>query len=338
MNNMAIVIKRIIGTLALPAIMYLAVMWLCLSNGKSYFGTWTMWKALITQIGVSITCALGIGLQFKNGRFDFSGGSIMLLAAIIAGNIARVNGNNVWLLASASIVICVILSVAVSAVYVYGRMPIVIVTIGMALLFESLTSLVYNGAGINIIANNSLRVFSDFPMVLIPLFLSLAFYAFYGYLTVSGKQGTLLAFNQQAANNIGINEKRNVFISFIFSGVIFGFATMIYSSTGLHRGASSNLQTVGELFTNILPVFIGAALANICGDTIGIIVGSFTLCVMNFGLTAVYKAEFGAALTTVLIGVFLLLFNVVIAQGGRFKKLGGYFTARFGASEAADNK
>ena len=75
-------LSRIVGTLALPVVMYLIMMVMCYSNGKMYFGTWMMWKTLIVDIAVSVTCALGIGLQFKNGRFDFSGGAIMLVAGL----------------------------------------------------------------------------------------------------------------------------------------------------------------------------------------------------------------------------------------------------------------
>ena len=92
------ILKRIGGTLMLPAAVFVVMMILCYSHGKMYFGTWMMWKTLIVDIAVSVTCALGIGLQFKCGRFDFSGGAIMLVAGILAGNIARDNGNNVVLM------------------------------------------------------------------------------------------------------------------------------------------------------------------------------------------------------------------------------------------------
>ena len=91
-------LKRLGGTLMLPLIMYFAMMILCYSNGKMYYGTVRMWRTLIVDIAVSVTCAMGIGLQFRSGRFDFSGGAIMLLGAIIAGNTAVRAGNNLLLM------------------------------------------------------------------------------------------------------------------------------------------------------------------------------------------------------------------------------------------------
>ena len=89
------IVRRIIGTLLLPVIMYVVMMVFCYSNGKMYFGTLTMWRTLVVDIAISATCAMGIGLQWQNGRFDFSGGAIMLLSAIIAGNTAKSHGNSI---------------------------------------------------------------------------------------------------------------------------------------------------------------------------------------------------------------------------------------------------
>ena len=309
------ILKKIGGTLMLPVGVYIVMMILCYANGKMFFGTWAMWKTLSVDIAVSITCALGIGLQFKCGRFDFSGGAIMLIAGILAGNIARDNGNSVVLMVVLAMVVCIVLSLLVSALYVYGRLPIIIATIGMAMLYEAVTCLLYNGTGVNLVPNMTLRVFATFPAVLIPLAIAIAVYAFYSYFTTTGKQATLLANNQQSAVNIGINENKNVIVSYVFSGILFGLATIIWVTKSIHNASFSSLTTVGELFSNILPVFIGLMLMNFCGDTIGIIMGSITLCLLNYGLKAVFSNETGAAIATIVTGIFILMLNVVSAQG-----------------------
>ncbi len=315
------VLSRIVGTLALPVAMYLIMMALCYSNGKMYFGTWNMWRTLIVDIALSITCAMGIGLQFKCGRFDFSGGAIMLLTSIVAGNVALKMDNNIAAMVVLCMAGCVILSVLVALFYVYGRVPIVITTIGFAMLYESVTCLIYGSRGINIVSNMTLRLFSTYPYALIPLALAIAVYAFYSYCTVSGKQARLLANNQQAAVNIGIREKKNVIVSYIFSGLIFGFATLIYMANGMHRAATTSMATVGELFSNILPVFIGLIVGVYCGDTIGTIMGSLSLCLMSYGLKAVFSDELGAAISTICMGVFILVINVIGSQGGKITAL-----------------
>ena len=74
---------------------------------------------------------MGIGLQFRSGRFDFSGGSIMLLGAIIAGNTAVRAGNNLLLMFVLCVGCCLALSMLVALFYVYARVPIIITTIAL---------------------------------------------------------------------------------------------------------------------------------------------------------------------------------------------------------------
>ena len=319
-KNLVSALKRIGGTLMLPVIMYLAMMWLCYANGKMYFGTDKMWRTLIVDIAVSISCAMGIGLQFKNGRFDFSGGAIMLLSAIIAGNIARNMDNNLGLMVVLCVVCCVVFSLLVALFYVLARVPIIITTIGFALLYESITCLVFDGTGINIISNMTLRKFATYPAVIWPLIGVIALYAIYSYLTTSGRQATLLANNQQSAVNIGIRENRNVIVSYVFSGLIFGLATVIWIAKAKHDAAYSSMMTVGQLFSNILPVFIGLMLARFCGDTIGIIMGSITLCLLSYALNAVFASTLGSAISNICMGSFILIINVVNAQGRNMLK------------------
>ncbi len=332
-KNIVSALKRVGGTLMLPAIMYLAMMWLCYANGKMYFGTDKMWRTLIVDIAISISCAMGIGLQFKNGRFDFSGGAIMLLSAIIAGNIAKNMGNNLTMMVVLCIVCCVGLSLLVALFYVYARVPIIITTIGFALLYEAITCLVFGGTGINIISNMTLRKFATYPAAIWPLVGVIALYAIYSYLTTSGRQATLLANNQQSAVNIGIKENRNVIVSYVFSGLIFGLATVIWIAKAKHDAAYSSMMTVGQLFSNILPVFIGLMLARFCGDTIGIIMGSVTLCLLSYALNAVFASTLGTAISNICMGTFILVINVVNAQGRNMLKAIGK-TLKKGVSRA----
>lgn len=312
------IFKRVVGTIILPLVMFLLMMALCFSNGKMYFGTWKMWQTLIPKIASAAVCAFGIGLQYKEGRFDFSGGATMLLTAIIAGNIAKEHGSNIILM----VVLCLVISVAISlftaVLYVYGRLPIVISTIGSALILEAISCQIYGGQGVNLVADMKLRLFFSYPWVLLPFGLALVIYYGYSYLTVAGRQSELLMHNQQSAVNIGIDENKNVLISYVFSGLLFGLASMIYMCANIHNAAFTSLSTAGELFSNILPVFIGLMLAQYCGDVIGTVMGALTLCLLSYGMTAVFSFEMGSAITTIITGIFILLLNVVYAHSSEW--------------------
>ena len=318
--------KRILGTLILPVLMFLIMMAVCWTNGKTYYGTVDMWKTLIVNITISTTCAMGIGLQFNNGRFDFSGGAVMLLAAIIGGNIAKNMNSNVVLFAVLCIVLCTLLSVGVAVLYAYGRLPVAISTITMALIYEAVTPLLYNGAGVNLIADMEIKKLALFPGVLIPFILAIVIYEFYKRFTLTGKQSELLKNNQGAAVDIGINEKKNVILSYVFSGLLFGCATMVWASSTIKSASFTSLSTVSDLFTNILPVFIGLALSKYCGEAIGTVMGAVTLNLMSYGLQAVLSAELGSAVSMVITGVFVFVFNIITTPYGSI--ITAWFEAR----------
>lgn len=318
-NKTLNLLKRVVGTVMLPLVMYLIVMWMCYASGKQKVFD-RMLIPIIPNIAVSICCALGIGLQFKNGRFDFSGGAIMLLSAIIAGNLATQAGNSLMLLCVLSVVCCVVFSLLVGLFYVKARVPIIITTIGFALLYESITCLIFDGTGILLLANMSLNRFARYPLALIPAVAAIMLYALYSYLTTSGHQAALLAKNQQSAVNIGINENRNVLISYLFSGLIFGCAAIIWAAASKHDAAYTSMATVGQLFSNILPVFIGLMVAKFCGDTIGTVVGAITLGMLSYGLAAVFSNNLSMAIGNICMGVFILLINVLSAQGRNILK------------------
>ena len=80
-------------------------------NNKMYFGSLVMWRSLVGTIAASATCAYGIGLQFKSGRLDFSAGAVMLLSAIVAGNVAQICGNNPFVFAALCMILCVLLNI-----------------------------------------------------------------------------------------------------------------------------------------------------------------------------------------------------------------------------------
>ena len=318
------ILKRVGGTVMLPVIMFVIMKILCSANGKLYLANWKMWMVIIPNVAVTVACAMGIGLQFKNGRFDFSGGAIMLLSAITAGSIARDSGTSSPILFCVIAVgMCVALSVLVSLVYVYGRLPIMIATIGMALVYESITPLIFGGGGVNLISVSFIKQLSTFPLVLIPFAGAVLVYAVYNYLATTGKQSLLLARNQQSAINIGIKENRNVILSYVYSGLIFGLATIIWASMEKRDASFTSLGTVGQLFSNILPVFVGLYIGAFCGDTIGIIMGSLAIVMMKTGLTTLFKAELGGAISTAMMGLFVFIVNLVAGQSGNMKKLAG---------------
>lgn len=312
-------IKRLFLTLLFPLIVYLVMYILAKSKGIEYYGlTIEMWRTVLVNTASTAVAALAIWLQVKNGRFDFSGGAVMVLSAILAGNIV-VNakmGSLAFLLLC--IVFAVLLSVFTSTIYILGRLPIMICTIGVALLYESITYLIYDARGLSILSNTRLTKFGRMPYILIVLGIALVVFIVYCYKTVAGKQSKVLANNQQAAVNIGINEKKNVVLTFIICGILLGCAACIYGSNNQVK-AQSGLSTANTLFSNIIPAYMGVFVGAASVDAIGVFVAALAMEILNFGLSCIGYGSGGWQ--QIIVGTFMLVFYSITAQWPRIKAL-----------------
>jgi len=310
-------IRRFILTMLFPLVVYIVMYILAKSKGVTYYGlTVDMWRTVLVNTSSTAVAALAIWLQVRNGRFDFSGGAIMVLAAIIAGNITL----NADLGPVAFLVLCVVcatvLSVITAAFYVYGRLPIMICTIGVALLYESITYLIFDARGLSALSNTKITLFGRMPYILIVLAIAVAVFVIYCYKTVAGKRSKALANNQQAAVNIGIDEKKNVFQTFIICGILLGCAACIYGSNNQVK-PQSGLSTAGTLFSNIIPAYMGVFVGAASVDAVGVVVAALAMEILNFGLSCIGYGSGGWQ--QIIVGTFMLLFYSFTAQWPRIK-------------------
>lgn len=314
------ILKKVIITLAFPVLMFLVMLLItantpqCYVGGKLIFIGSGLVNEVVTGSGLSICVALAIWLQLKNGRFDFSGGATMILAAIGGGVIGESSGSPIVTLIAA-VGIALILSLGVALVYVLGRIPIIICTIGMTLLYESLTYILFGGNGIvGYFYETKLSIFGRLPGVFLPAVLAVILFTVYTYFTPSGRRGKILSNNQAAGVNIGINENKNVVISYVFSGLILGLAATIYVSQN-DIATQSGLSTSGILFSYIVPVFMGMFIGLASCDVIGIIVAAVGMEIMNYGLNCMNLGAGGWQ--QIIFGAFVLGFYTFSSQSGK---------------------
>lgn len=318
------ILKKMALTLLFPALMFLVMLLItasnpkCYINGKFIFLTADLVRQVFLNSCMTVCVALAIWLQLKNGRFDFSGGATMILTAIIAGSIGEKAGNP-WVILLAAVLCAVVLSCVTAMVYIIGRLPIIICTIGMTLLYESLTYLVFGGGGIrSLYSNAQMAFFGRLPGILIPTVIGIGAFVIFVYFTAAGRKGKVLSNNQNAGVNIGINEKKNIVISYIFTGIILGMAATVYVSQNAVT-PQSGLATSGIMFSYIVPVFMGMFIGLASCDVIGIVIAAIGMAVMNYGLNCLNLGAGGWQ--QIIMGVFVLGFYAFSAQLGNIQML-----------------
>ncbi len=120
----------------------------------------------------------------------------------------------------------------------------------MTLLYESLTYILFGGEGIRgFFSDAGLAVFGRVPGVFVPAVLAIAVFVIYNYFTTAGRRGKILSNNQSAGVNIGINENKDVVVSYVFSGLIIGLAAigmeiMNYGLNCMNLGAGGWQQII----------------------------------------------------------------------------------------------
>ena len=317
MEKMLKIMRGFFFTILFPLIIYIVMYIITHIKGVTIFGmNVNMWRTVLVNTAKSSVAALALWTQIKNGRFDFSGGATMVLSAIIAGNLVLSHQWGAGMLLLLCIVISMLLSAGTALIYIYGRVPIMICTIGVALLYESFTYLVFNAQGLNILSNTKLTTYGRLPGILVVLAIALAVFLVYSYLTVPGKRSKILANNQQVGVNIGINEKRNIIQTFLMCGVLLGCAAAIHGSTTM-VAPQSGLDTANTLFANIIPAYMGMFVGAASIDALGVLFASMGMAILNYGLSCIKLGAGGSQ--QIILGCFMLGFYALMAQKDRLK-------------------
>ena len=311
------VLKRTGLTLAFPALIFVVMLIITLANGIDYYVSGMMVRQVVTDASLTTIIALAIYLQFKNGRFDFSGGATMILSAIIAGNVTLLLGGDSVVFMVLSVVCGVVLSILTASVYIASKVPVIICTIGMTLLYESLTYVLFDAEGLSVISRVEMVLFGRVPYIFIPLLIVLALFIFFTYFTAEGRRAKLLSGNQKVAVSIGIRENKNVLITYIVCGVILGFGALVYGSQQIIN-TQSNLSTSSILFSYIVPVFIGMFIGTASIDAVGVVVAAVGMELLNYGLDCLGVGAGGYQ--QIIFGMFMLAFYAFSAQSGNIKK------------------
>lgn len=319
------VLKKTGLTLAFPALIFVVMLIITTANGIDYYVSANMVRQVVTDASLTTIIALAIYLQFKNGRFDFSGGATMILSAIIAGNITLQAGGNPILFLVLCVVFGVVLSMITATAYIVSKVPVIICTIAVTLIYESLTYVLFDAEGLSVISRTEMVMFAKVPFIFIPLLIALGLFVFFTYFTAEGRRAKLLSGNQRVAVNIGIKENKNVLITYIVCGVILGLGALVYGSQQIIK-PQSNLSTSSILFSYIVPVFIGMFIGTASIDAVGVVVAALGMEFLNYGLDCLGVGAGGYQ--QIIFGMFMLGFYAFSAQSGNIKKFFGKIFAK----------
>lgn len=291
-------------TFAFPIAIWIFFAILMKVSGNNIFTTMGSLEDILQSSVLTTIVALAIALPLSGGRWDFGVGANMVLTAIIAGNMAISHGWSLGVLFVLCVVIAVALAMFEGVVYVVSKVPNMIVSLGIVMLYEALTGLVYNGSGVRLYMYDNLSTLARRPYCYIVLIIVLVLFWILMKYTKFGYDSRSLGNNAMLALNNGVKEKKNIMLAYVVVGLLLGVAALMNASKAL-VAPETNLSSTTLMFSSMGPVLVGLFLARYSNMALGIFSGALAMETLSKGLT-VYGLP--ASINNIILGVFILIF------------------------------
>jgi ribose transport system permease protein len=260
---------------------------------------------LLSYFEASLLAAVGaVGFYFVMvmGMFDFSIGANIMLSAIVGCVFATRFGLGYFGLIVGAIVTGAIVGLLNGFFYVKLRIPSMIVTTGLALIYESVAN--YIAGGVEQTLPSNLRALGQMPgnLILAVLAFVLA-YVLLNYTKV-GTYTYAIGSNEFVAKNMGINVNLYKVLAFVISGAFFGIMAVLTISYGSSMVAVTGMASMSRNFVPTMGCFFGLAFKKYGMPLPAIIIGEFVINIIFFGFIAMGAPT---AIQDVITGLALLI-------------------------------
>ncbi len=257
-------------------------------QSSSTFPTLANLNVILGSQAVVSLVALAALFPIVAGYFDFSLGAIAATAQVASAGLMASAHAPLWVAVLVPIIGGGLIGVVNGALVSRLQMPPFVTTLGVAILLAGLIQWFTNGqsivAGINpaIMQFGSSRLLGLPTVVFVVLAVAVAAWYFFTH-TPYGRSLYAIGSNASSAKLVGIRVDRNVWTSFIISGVIAGGAGVMQLS---RQGSATAGDGNSLLFAALAAVFLGAtAIKPGFFNVVGTIVGAIFVSISVSGLT-----------------------------------------------------
>ncbi len=301
---------RIVGTIAIPVLAFLITMGMCRINGLSLFESEGNWIAFFRATASVMLTTFALSINLNSGRFDFSIGAIALLASVIGARICVATGWNVYVMLILTILCGVALGAISGLIYVLTKLPPIIVSLGVTLLYEGAAFAITGGNGVSFVSNTRLTGFPGVVNYLVVICIGLLFVIFIYDYTKFGYEYKALLSGQEVAVNTGIKEIPNTVGCYMIAGGLMGVVGFLSATNTGTIQMALNFGSIGVMFTAFLPMFIGGFIGRFCNEKIGYLLGAMTTAFISL-MYARLKMDSSVQqiITAVVLVVFLIYLN-----------------------------
>jgi len=251
---------------------------------------------------IAATGAIGFYFVMVMGMFDFSIGANIMLSAIVGCVLATRFQMGYFGLVVGCVLTGAIVGLLNGAFYVKLRIPSMIVTTGLALIYESVAN--YIAGGVEQTLPSNMRYFGSMPGdILLAVVAFLIAYLLLNF-TKIGTYTYAIGSDEFVAKNMGIKVDKYKVLAFIVSGAFFGIMAILTISYGSSMVAVTGMSSMSRNFVPTMGCFFGVAFKKYGMPLPAIIIGEFVINIIFFGFIALGAPT---AIQDVITGLALLV-------------------------------
>lgn len=310
--------KRIIGTLAIPVIASIILEVLCLSHGQNIITNAKSFDNFVIYAAIVMITTIALSINLNSGRFDFSLGSMAALSAVIGAKLSNVmlhgGVGSAALMLALTVVVGAILGLLSGILYVLLRIPPIITSLGVTLIYEGILYTLTSGKYMMAEVQNASMsgfvgtwVYATFIIITVLAFSILLFdHTKFGFDYNALKNG------QKVAVNTGIREVGNAVICYMICGGLMGIVGFLNAARNTNiNGGQLNFGSIAIMFTAFLPMFIGSYIGRFSNEKLGFLLAAIVMSLLN-STFAVFSNQVTASMQSIINAVLLVVFLIYL--------------------------
>ena len=319
--------RKVTGTLAIPVITALVLEIICLSSGHNVITNLKSFNNFVVYTAIVMITTMALSVNLNSGRFDFSLGSMAALSSVIGAKVSYAllhgAGGSAWLMLVITVAAGAVLGLVSGGIYVLLRIPPIITSLGVTLIYEGILCTITGGKYIMTeVQNSSMSGFVGNwinPAFLILIVLMLMILVFDH--TTFGYNYNALRNGQKVAVNTGIEEVPNALGCYTICGALMGIVGFLSAARSTNiNGGQLNFGSIAIMFTAFLPMFIGSYISRYSNDKLGFLLAAVCMSLLN-STFAVFSNQITASMQSIINALLLVVFLIYLNNEHRLADL-----------------
>lgn len=269
----------------------------------SFFSTDNI-RAIVLSSSALLIVSVGATFVILMGSIDFSVGAIATFCGMLVVGLAPQLGFAAVAVACAAGLIFGLLN---GVIYVYLRIPSILVTLGTATTLSGAVLFISDGQSVPVVDPVILATAQDALIYIVPnaVLIAVAIYltgVFIGSRTIFGRMTVAIGSDEQTASLVGVKVKSTKIKAFAFSGLLAGVAgALLAARLGSGTATMGNSMTLDSITAVVVG---GTAIIGGGGTVAGALLGVLFITTLNNGMNIMALQPY---LQTIIQGAVILL-------------------------------